>query len=142
MPYTTLIDAAGLARLVGKPGVAVVDCRFNLADASAGRRSYLDGHIPGARYADLNRDLSAPPGPGTGRHPLPTQAQFAATLGGLGIDNDMQVIAYDQANGAYAARLWWMLRWVGHRAFFRHAMPASRNPIVATTTNYCMFCKV
>lgn len=115
MTYTTLIDASGLSRLVGKPGVAVVDCRFDLADVAAGRRAYIAGHVPGAIYADLNEDLSAAPGPGTGRHPLPSPTRLAARLGELGIDNDMQVFAYDQSNGAFAARLWWLMRWLGHR---------------------------
>jgi thiosulfate/3-mercaptopyruvate sulfurtransferase len=112
--YTTLIDAATLAQLIGKPGIAVVDCRFDLAAPAAGRQAYLNAHIPGASYADLNQDLSAPPGPSSGRHPLPAKQQFATRLGALGVDNDTQVVAYDQANSAFAARLWWMLRWLGH----------------------------
>jgi thiosulfate/3-mercaptopyruvate sulfurtransferase len=114
MPYTTLIDAPDLARLTPGPGVAIVDCRFDLADPAAGRGAWLAGHIPGALHADLNRDLSAPPGPATGRHPLPDPQHLAARLGELGIDNATQVIAYDQSNGAFAARLWWLLRWLGH----------------------------
>jgi thiosulfate/3-mercaptopyruvate sulfurtransferase len=82
----------------------------------AGRQAYLKAHIPDARYADLNQDLSAPIGPGTGRHPLPAPEAFAAWLGAAGIDNAAQVVAYDDANGSIAARLWWMLRWVGHDA--------------------------
>jgi len=76
----------------------------------------LRGHIPGARYADLNRDLSAPVGSGTGRHPLPAAEAFADRLGALGIGNGSQVVAYDEANGSFAARAWWMLRWLGHEA--------------------------
>ena len=76
----------------------------------------MTGHIPGARYADLNRDLSAPIGPQTGRHPLPAPDAFARRLEFLGIGNHTQVVAYDDANGSLAARLWWMLRWVGHDA--------------------------
>jgi thiosulfate/3-mercaptopyruvate sulfurtransferase len=116
VPYTTLIDAAEVAALLGNPGVAIVDCRFDLASGGAGRQAYLAAHIPGARFADLNQDLSVPPGKDTGRHPLPGREQFATLLGTLGIDNGTQVIAYDQANGAFAARFWWMLRWVGHDA--------------------------
>jgi thiosulfate/3-mercaptopyruvate sulfurtransferase len=82
----------------------------------AGLLSYKQGHIPGARYADLNRDLSAPVNPSTGRHPLPDPATFAATLARLGVRNGVQVIAYDSAAGAFAARLWWMLRAWGHAA--------------------------
>ncbi len=114
MTFTTLIDVDAVRSLVGGPGVAVVDCRFDLLDADAGRRAYLEGHIPGAVHADLGKDLSAPVGPDTGRHPLPDAATFARHLGALGVDNDTQVIAYDAANGSFAARLWWMLRWVGH----------------------------
>ncbi len=82
----------------------------------AGRQAYLRAHIPGARYADLNRDLSAPLAAHTGRHPLPAPEAFAAWLGAIGIGNDTQVVAYDEANGSSAARLWWMLRWLGHGA--------------------------
>lgn len=115
MQHNTLIDAAALAPLLSDPRIAVIDCRFDLAHPEAGRAAYLAAHIPGARYASLDADLSAPVAPGTGRHPLPTPADFARTLGALGVDNDAQVIAYDAANGAFAARLWWMLRWLGHR---------------------------
>jgi thiosulfate/3-mercaptopyruvate sulfurtransferase len=122
MVFRTLVDAGtlqGLLRtpqLLGTPQLALIDCRFDLMRPEAGRRAYLEAHLPGARYADLNRDLSAPVGAHTGRHPLPTPAAFAAALTGLGISNDSQVIAYDDANGSFAARLWWMLRWVGHDA--------------------------
>jgi thiosulfate/3-mercaptopyruvate sulfurtransferase len=115
MIHTTLIGAADLAKLTGQPGVAVVDCRFDLASPNAGRESYLSAHIPGARYADLNRDLSGPVGARTGRHPLPEPHRLAERLGQLGIGDDTQVIAYDAGNGAFAARLWWLLRWLGHR---------------------------
>lgn len=112
--FTTLIDVRALRGLLGTPGVAVLDCRFDLTQPGAGRRAWLAGHIPGARYADLDRDLAAPIGAATGRHPLPPRAAFAARLGAWGIDNDTQIVAYDDAGGAYAARLWWMVRWVGH----------------------------
>lgn len=115
MHYTTLIDPASLADLLGKPNLAIVDCRFDLAASSAGREAYLKAHIPGASFADLNKDLSVPPAMDSGRHPLPGKQAFAAALGALGIDNTTQVVAYDQASGAFAARLWWMLRWVGHQ---------------------------
>jgi thiosulfate/3-mercaptopyruvate sulfurtransferase len=114
--FTTLIGAAVLRDLVGKPEIAVIDCRFDLMDPEGGRRAYLQGHIPGARYADLNRDLSAPITAASGRHPLPTPDQFAGTLTRLGVGRATQVIAYDDSAGAFAARAWWMLRWVGHPA--------------------------
>lgn len=117
MAFTTLIEAQDLRQLLGEagPGIGVLDCRFDLLNLSAGRSAYLAGHIPGARYADLNGDLSAPANPNSGRHPLPTPRQFAATLERLGIGNDTQVVAYDDASGSFAARAWWMLRWVGHQ---------------------------
>jgi thiosulfate/3-mercaptopyruvate sulfurtransferase len=116
MMFKSLIDVDSLQDLLGKPHLAVVDCRFDLMHPEAGRQAYLAGHIPGARYADLNRDLSAPIGPHTGRHPLPAPDAFATRLGAIGIGNDTQVVAYDDANGSIAARLWWMLRWLGHGA--------------------------
>ena len=116
MVFRTLLDAGTLHALLGTPQLALIDCRFDLMLPKAGRQAYLEAHIPGARYADLNRDLSAPVGAHTGRHPLPTPAAFAAALTRLGISNDSKVIAYDDANGSFAARLWWMLRWVGHDA--------------------------
>jgi thiosulfate/3-mercaptopyruvate sulfurtransferase len=116
MEFHTLIGVDSLRELLGEPRLAVVDCRFDLMNPDAGRQAYLRSHIPGARYADLNRDLSAPIGPQTGRHPLPAPDVFAAWLGSAGIGNDTQVVAYDDANGSIAARLWWMLRWVGHEA--------------------------
>jgi thiosulfate/3-mercaptopyruvate sulfurtransferase len=116
MLFKTLIDVTALQELLGEPRLAVVDCRFDLMNPEAGRQAYLRAHIPGARYADLNQDLSAPIGPHTGRHPLPLPEAFAAWLGAIGIGNDTQVVAYDEANGSIAARLWWMLRWLGHSA--------------------------
>jgi len=117
--YQTLIDAAALKELLagGRPataGLAIIDCRFDLRQPQAGRRLYLSGHIPGARYADLNEDLSAAVTLSTGRHPLPHPAKFAATLARLGVGGGVQVVAYDADNGALAARLWWMLRAWGH----------------------------
>lgn len=116
MEFRTLINALALQELLGEPRVAVVDCRFDLMNPEAGRRAYLEAHIPGARYADLNRDLAAPVGLGSGRHPLPSPETFARKLGELGVGNGTQVIAYDEVNGSFAARLWWMLRWLGHDA--------------------------
>ena len=116
MIFTTLIGAAALRDLAGKPEIAIIDCRFDLMNPDAGRRSYLEGHIPGARYADLNRDLSAPISATSGRHPLPAPQDFARTLARLGVGHDTQVIAYDDNAGALAARAWWMLQWMGHPA--------------------------
>jgi thiosulfate/3-mercaptopyruvate sulfurtransferase len=114
MIFSTLIDASALRELAGKPNVAVIDCRFDLINPDSGRRAYLQGHIPGARYADLNRDLSGAVTANSGRHPLPSSQDFAATLARLGIGTGTQVIAYDDAGGSFAARAWWLLRWMGH----------------------------
>jgi thiosulfate/3-mercaptopyruvate sulfurtransferase len=116
MTFKTLIGVDSLQDLLGKPQLAVVDCRFDLMKPEAGRQAYMTAHIPGARYADLNRDLAAPIGPHTGRHPLPPPEAFALRLGAMGIGNNTQVVAYDESNGSIAARLWWMLRWLGHGA--------------------------
>src|ERR1700733_14037357 len=116
MTFTTLIRAAMLRDLMGKPEIAIIDCRFDLMNPDGGRRAYLDGHIPGAGYADLNRDLSAPITATSGRHPLPIVSDFAGTLAGLRAGPATQVIPYDDSAGAFAARLWWMLRWVGQSA--------------------------
>ena len=114
--YTTLIEAAELAAESSEPQWALLDCRFDLASPQWGAAAYAEGHIPRALYAHLDRDLSGPVTPQTGRHPLPEPAQFARMLGNWGIDASVQVIAYDQGNGVYAARLWWLLRWLGHEA--------------------------
>jgi thiosulfate/3-mercaptopyruvate sulfurtransferase len=113
--YTTLIEPAQLATLLSDSNVAVIDCRHELSKPDWGAQVYAQGHIPDAVHASLDRDLSGPIGPGTGRHPLPSVEAFAMTLGRWGIDDGVQVVAYDQGPGAYGARLWWMLRWVGHQ---------------------------
>lgn len=110
-----LIDAAELAARMDDDTLRIVDVRFDLSDPSGGRRAYLDGHLPGAIYLHLDDDLSAPvrsDGLG-GRHPLPAPDAFAARLGEVGIGDEHHVVAYDDAGGAIAARLWWLLRWIG-----------------------------
>lgn len=114
--YTTLIDSHTLALHIHDPQWVVVDCRFALSDPGAGERAYRAGHIDRARYAHLNDDLSSPVTPHSGRHPLPDPQRLAAKLGEWGIDNSKQVIACDDSFGAMAARLWWLLRWLGHDA--------------------------
>jgi thiosulfate/3-mercaptopyruvate sulfurtransferase len=116
--YQPLIDAAELLQKLNDPSWAIVDCRFLLADSERGRQDYLKAHIPGAVYAHLNDDLSGEIIPGkTGRHPLPSPEAFARVLSAWGIDDTVQVVAYDDSNGSMAAaRLWWMLRWMGHDA--------------------------
>ncbi|KWN89356.1 sulfurtransferase [Burkholderia ubonensis] len=113
--YTTLISAANLAeRLAAAPAsVALFDCRFDLADTGAGETAYAAGHIPGAQYLHLDRDLSGRKTGTNGRHPLPTRDALVATLVDRGLKQGQQVVAYDAQGGSYAARLWWLLRWLG-----------------------------
>ncbi|HEU4621558.1 MAG TPA: sulfurtransferase [Burkholderiaceae bacterium] len=148
--YTTLIDAPTLAARLGDPHWLVVDARFDLADSSAGERAYAEGHIPGAVYAHLDRDLSSDRALAIsgGRHPLPTRENAAKQLAALGIGDDTQVIAYDAAGGMFAARLWWMLRWIGHEAvavldggwpaWQRANLPSETGPVRATSTSHTL----
>lgn len=106
-----IVEASALA----DEDAVIVDCRFDLADAAAGRAAYLAGHIPGARYLALEHDLSAPRGRHGGRHPLPAATAFAATLAASGIGPRTPVIAYDDSAFAFAGRLWWMMRALGYR---------------------------
>lgn len=112
--HKTLVDCHTLALHLHDPDWVVVDCRFTLTDTSAGRRAYEAGHIPGARYAHLDNDLSGPKTPASGRHPLPDPDKLAAQLGAWGIGPGKQVVACDDSFGAMASRLWWLLRWLGH----------------------------
>lgn len=112
--YKTLIDCQALALHLNHLHWVVVDCRFVLSKPEAGYKAYLASHIPGARYAHLNNDMSAPPTPNSGRHPLPDPERLAQKLGLWGIDHNTQVVVYDDSFGAMAARLWWLLRWLGH----------------------------
>ena len=119
MIHDTLISVEQLAAALAAGDAAmpvVLDCSFELTDAAAGERAYAAGHIPGALYVHLDRTLSAPKTGRNGRHPLPSREAFAEAMAVLGLDDTTQVIAYDNAGGMYAARLWWMLRWAGHRA--------------------------
>jgi thiosulfate/3-mercaptopyruvate sulfurtransferase len=114
--YTTLISVANLAgRLAAAPGsVFVIDCRFDLADTGAGEKAYAAGHLPSAHYLHLDRDLSGAKTGSNGRHPLPERAALVATLAARGLKQGQQVVAYDAQGGMYAARVWWLLRWLGH----------------------------
>jgi len=112
--YTTIISAADLQANLTNPDWVTIDCRFSLADTKSGRIAYQSGHIPNARYADLNQDLSSEVTAQTGRHPLPDVRVLAKKLGAWGIANHTQVVVYDDASGAFAGRLWWLLRWLGH----------------------------
>lgn len=114
MSFTTLISAAQLAANLHKPDWVVFDCRFSLADNKAGLEAYQKGHLPGARYVHLNNDLSSAITPQSGRHPLPDFAELAHKLGHWGVGARSQVVVYDDASGAFAGRLWWLLRCMGH----------------------------
>ena len=113
-----LIEPNVLARQLNNHRAVIVDCRFDLIDPGAGRTAYRHGHIPGARYAHLDNDLARVPGPADGRHPLPRAQDFADTLRSWGISKSCSVIVYDDVSGAIAARLWWMMRWVGHESVY------------------------
>jgi thiosulfate/3-mercaptopyruvate sulfurtransferase len=131
MTYTTLISAAQLQALMASgQGVRVFDCSFDLMQPRAGQQHYLEAHIPGAVYADLDTALSAKhgvPGPhgiitasgadapaSGGRHPLPNRERFATWLSSVGLANGMQAVVYDRNGANYCGRLWWMLKWAGH----------------------------
>lgn len=114
--HSTLIDPATLARRLNDPNWVIVDTRFDLADPAKGEQQYLERHIPGARYAHLDRDLSGEKTGRSGRHPLPTPDRMRERFSALGIAPGKQVVAYDADNGMYASRLWWMLRFMGHDA--------------------------
>jgi thiosulfate/3-mercaptopyruvate sulfurtransferase len=114
---TTLISTADLAARLGDPSLVVVDVRHDLALPQRwGEERYAEAHVPGARFAHLDRDLSAPKTGRNGRHPLPAPEAAAAVFGRLGVGPDSQVVAYDQGTGMFAVRVWWMLRWLGHDA--------------------------
>ncbi|MGC8114370.1 sulfurtransferase [Metapseudomonas otitidis] len=116
MPLAQLIRPDELAPRLGEPGLVILDCRFALDDPSYGQRSHAEGHIPGAHFADLERDLSAPVQPGiTGRHPLPEPDRLVAALRRWGVDNASTIVLYDDGPGAFAARAWWLLAWLGKR---------------------------
>ncbi|NVM76107.1 thiosulfate/3-mercaptopyruvate sulfurtransferase [Duganella sp. SG902] len=118
--HTTLIDAVTLSQHLDDPKWVILDCRHDLMNPDAGRDSFAIGHIAGAQFANVDTDLSGAKvgadGKFRGRHPLPERAVLIATLRAWGIDDDTQVVAYDAHGGMFAARLWWLLRWVGHPA--------------------------
>jgi thiosulfate/3-mercaptopyruvate sulfurtransferase len=115
MNLQTLIGVNDLSALMRERDLLVIDCRSDLADPARGAREYAQSHIPGAVYADLNRDLSDLSKHGLGRHPLPDAQAFSTVLGRWGWTPGTPVVAYDESSGAYAARLWWMLRLTGAR---------------------------
>jgi thiosulfate/3-mercaptopyruvate sulfurtransferase len=114
--FKTLIGPADLAPRLAAEDWVVVDCRFDLANPPRGEQLYLESHVPGARYAHLDRDLSGDKTGVNGRHPLPTPEQMRERFGALGIGPGTQVVVYDADSGMHASRLWWMLRYMGHDA--------------------------
>lgn len=116
MWFDTLVTIDELAAHLDDPQWVIFDCRHDLADADKGERAYREAHIPGAQFAHLDRDLAGAKNGRNGRHPLPDPIAFAAWLGRAGMQEGKQLIAYDDAGGAFAARLWWLLRWIGHPA--------------------------
>lgn len=118
MNYTTLISASELARHLNDSNWAIFDCRHDLLQPTAGSDAFAAGHIQNAQFANIDTDLSGAKAPAgmafTGRHPLPDRNTLLATLRGWGINDDTQVVAYDGQGGMFAARLWWLLRWIGH----------------------------
>lgn len=134
--FDALVETEALAAHLDDPDWVVFDCRASITDPEAGARAYAAGHIPGARHLHLENDLSGRVTPDTGRHPLPDPRTLAATLGDAGVGAGTQIVAYDDAQGAYAARLWWLARWLGHgrvavlnggwQQWLREARPVSR----------------
>jgi thiosulfate/3-mercaptopyruvate sulfurtransferase len=115
MTYDTLISVPQLRELLQSGArLVLLDASFDLMDTTAGEKAYGEAHLPDARYVHLDRDLSAAKTGLNGRHPMPTREVFAKTAGAWGIDENTQVVAYDRQGAMYAARVWWMLRWLGH----------------------------
>jgi thiosulfate/3-mercaptopyruvate sulfurtransferase len=112
-PFGPLVETAWLREHLGDPGLVVVDCRYVLGKPGAGEPMWLAGHIPGAAFLDVDRDLAGEPGE-RGRHPLPEATDFEAAARGAGIGRGSRVVAYDEAGEGGAARLWWLLRHFGH----------------------------
>ncbi|MCD2449160.1 sulfurtransferase [Methylicorpusculum oleiharenae] len=114
MNFTTLISPEQIATSINQPNWIIFDCRFSLADTEAGARAYRRGHLPNARYAHLDKDLSSAITDFTGRHPLPHFGLLSKKLGQWGVDNQSQIVVYDDAGGAFAGRMWWLLKTLGH----------------------------
>lgn len=114
MAYRTLIDTVTLAKNLDDSDWRIFDVRHDLMNPDIGRQQYAEGHLPGASFVNLDGQLSGEKTGTNGRHPLPDVEDFMATLGEWGIRPGQQIVAYDASGGTYAARLWWMLRWMGH----------------------------
>ncbi|QXI28226.1 sulfurtransferase [Pseudomonas vanderleydeniana] len=148
MPLAQLISPQQLAERQVRPGLVILDCRFALEDPDYGQRSYAEGHIEGAHFADLERDLSGPVTRGvTGRHPLPAPTALVERLQAWGISADSEIVLYDDGPGMYAARAWWLLAWLGKRdgvflldgglkAWHAAGLPLSLNPPPSVRGNF------
>lgn len=112
--YHTLVQAQAVAEHLRDPAWVLIDCSFDLSDPGNGESAYWEGHLPGAVYAHLDWDLAGPITARSGRHPLPDPARLAAKFASWGVENQSQLVAYDTSNGAFAARLWWLGKWLGH----------------------------
>ncbi len=144
--WNTLVQADVLAMALTRADVVIADCRFSLLDPSRGQSDWQTAHIPGAIYVHLERDLSDMNRYGHGRHPWPTEAAFVAKLGQWGIAPTTQVIAYDDDNGAFAARLWALLRLLGHekvavldggwKRWVAHGLPTTAQQRAPMTARY------
>lgn len=134
-----LIGAQTLRAMLGDPSCVILDCRHDLSDFKAGRRAFEAGHIPGAQFADIEQDLSGPKTGRNGRHPLPSRQTLAEQFGRWGIDQDTHIVAYDAQGGSFAARAWWLARWLGHErvsvldggwaAWVQAGLPISREAV-------------
>ncbi|GGE07676.1 thiosulfate sulfurtransferase [Marinithermofilum abyssi] len=146
MFFSSLVSPQWLREHLDDPDLVIADCRFDLADPEAGRRVYEAGHIPGAVYLDLERDLSGPVQEHGGRHPLPDEETLAETMGRAGIDERKKVVAYDDQGEAMAARLWWLLRYMGHdrvaildggfSGWVHHGYPVSQEGVTPKLTRF------
>lgn len=115
-PFTTLIPAAAVYARLDDPRYTIVDCRHSLADFALGRHLYAQSHVPGAFFADVETDLSGTRTGSNGRHPMPDPQKFAALLRGIGVGDQTQIVAYDAGGDMFAARFWFLCRWIGHDA--------------------------
>ncbi|MDN3016767.1 sulfurtransferase [Paenibacillus sp. BSR1-1] len=113
-----ILDKEWLYKNLQDSSVRIVDCRFSLADPEKGRTEYLAGHLPGAVYFDLEKDLSSPARDHGGRHPLPELAELVDKLETAGIDNEKVIVVYDNGEGAFAGRFWWLLHYLGHEQVY------------------------
>ena len=112
--YQTIVSTQTLATQIKDPEWVIFDCRFDIKDKQKGLEMFTQSHIVSAQYVSLDDDMASPPSETSGRHPLPNPDKLSRKLASLGMDQNSQVIVYDQSNGSIAVRLWWLIRWLGH----------------------------